>query len=174
MTHVGFSTPKAFNPVSWLVRKFTGAACSHAWFLYYDKDWGFDVVLEAHELGFRLLPYEHFKRQNNIIALFIPKMDIDVGLARVAKEFLGRAYDFGGLLGMSVVLLGRFLKRKWRNPFQSSKAAFCSEACVLALLYSDFPQAEHLLPHETSPQDLMNFFEDMLAKSKDKLVHRAV
>ena len=82
---VGFSTPKSFNPVSWLVRKFTGSRASHAFFVYHDADWDMDVVLEAHELGIRLLPLAHFERTNRVVKLVTPKYPIDAGLAMVEK-----------------------------------------------------------------------------------------
>lgn len=170
--HIGFSTPKKFNPVSAIVRWFSKSSASHAFFIYYDHEWKMDMVMEAHEVGFRLLPYERFKQKNNIVATYTPLLDINVGTARVVKEFLGRAYDFGGLFGMAIVLLGRFLRRKWRNPLNSSHAAFCSEACALALLYSDFPQAETLQPNEMGPQDLMDFLDEAATKSSGKLVRK--
>lgn len=172
--HIGFSTPKKFNPVSAVVRWFTGSQASHSFFIYFDKEWKMDMVMEAHEVGFRLLPYERFKQANNVVATYTPLMDINAGTARVVKEFLGRAYDFGGLFGMAVVLFGRFLRRKWRNPWNSSHAAFCSEACALALLYSDFPQAETLHPTEMGPQDLMDFLDEQVTKSHGKLIRKVV
>jgi len=170
--HIGFSTPRKFNPASAVVRWFTQSKASHAFFIYFDHDWHLDMVLEAHEVGFRLIPYERFQQRNRIVAVYTPMLDINVGTARVVKEFLGRAYDFGGLFGMSIVMLGRWLRRKWRNPWDSSKAAFCSEACVLALKYSDYPKAEHLTPHEMGPQDLMDFLDREAILSSNQLIKK--
>lgn len=157
-THVGFSTPNWFNPVSWIVRKVTGSKCSHAWFLYYDKDFEMDMVMEAHELGFRLTPYEHFKKYNVVVGVFTPRRPIDEGLKFVAKKYLSTVYDFGGLLGMAVVKLGQWFRVKWKNPFRGSKAVFCSEAICIAMKkspgYEDFKED----PDSIDPQTLMDFF----------------
>lgn len=157
-TRVAFSTPKHFNPVSWLVRKFTGSTASHAFFIYYDVDFCSDMVMEAHEVGFRIIPLAHFEKKNEILATFTPKTSIEEGLKKVALEYLGTMYDYGGLFGGLVTMFGKWLKRKWHNPLQSSKAVFCSEAVVIALQESKYPGADGLEARDTTPQDLMNYF----------------
>ena len=157
-TRVGFSTPKYFNPVSWLVRKLTGSRASHAFFVYHDSDFDMDMVMEAHELGFRLTPFEHFQKHNSVVKLVVPQNPIDLGLRIVAHRYLGTMYDYAGLIGMSVVMIGRWLKRKWSNPFRGSKSVYCSESVILAMKKS--PGYEKLdLDSDSSPQDLLNYFE---------------
>jgi hypothetical protein len=158
-TQVGFSTPKHFNPVSWLVRKFTGSKASHAFFVYHDADFDMMMVMEAHELGFRLTPLDHFTKHNKMVKLVTPRNSIDMGLRIIANRYLGSMYDYAGLLGMVVVLVGRWLHRKWKNPFRGSKYVFCSESVILAMRSS--PGYEKLkLDSETDPQDLLNYFEN--------------
>lgn len=155
---IGFSTPRFFNPVSWAVRTLTGSRASHAFFVYFDKDWGMDCVLEAHEVGFRVVPFEHFRRNNRIVKLVTPQHSIEAGLRDVANHYLGSMYDFAGLIGMAVVMLGRWLKLKWRSPFRGARNVFCSEAVILAMKAS--PGYENLpLDSDSSPQDLLNYFE---------------
>lgn len=153
LTRVGFSTPSSFNPVSALIRWITKSQVSHAWLLYRDTDFELDMVMESHELGFRLIPYEKFKLHNRVVQVLDPDVDPTPGLKLLAHS-LGDVYDYGGLLGMSVVLLGRWFKRKWRNPLQSPKHMFCSEAIVVALQASASKKAEDLVPGSTSPQML--------------------
>lgn len=156
-TRIGFSTPKKFNPVSWLVRKLTGSQVSHAFFVYMDSDWGEDFVMEAHELGFRIVSLEKFKKANNILRLIIPKKSIDEGTRRVALEYVGTRYDYEELFGMIVVVVGRWLKAKWKNPFRSTSKVFCSEAVVRAMLLS--PGYETIsLDTDTDPQELLTWF----------------
>jgi len=155
---VGFSTPKMFNPVSWLVRKFTGSKASHAFFVYHDADFDMNMVMEAHELGFRLTPLKHFEKHNNILRLVSPKNPIDFGVKLVARRYLGTMYDYASLFGMIVVMVGRWLKRKWKNPARSSKNVYCSEAVILAMKQS--PGYEKMdLDTESTPQDLYDWFE---------------
>lgn len=161
---VGFSTPNRFNPVSWLVRRLTRSKASHTWFLYWDSDLEMNMVMEAHELGFRLIPFDHFKRSNTVVALFDPRCSIDVGLKLIAREYLSSRYDFAGLLGMAWVKLGRWLKRKWRNPLQSARHLFCSEALALAMRLSDGYDDFKLDPEAVDPQTMLEYFEqDRLA-----------
>lgn len=163
-TRIGFSTPKRFNPVSWLVRKVTGSQASHAFFIYHDQDFDMDVVMEAHELGFRLIPFEQFKKKNKLIGVYVPRAPIDVGLRYVAQRYLGTMYDYGGLLGQITVQLGRWLKRKWKNPFRGSKNVFCSEAVCVALQQSPGFETFTEDPDSVDPQTLMEYFENGLGE----------
>jgi len=158
-TRIGVSTPRGFNPFSWLVLKLTKSTASHAFFVYYDEDWDTDMVMDAHEEGFRILPLTQFEKKNVIVATFHPVVSIEVGVKFVALTFLGTPFDFGGLFGTAFVLLGRWLKRKWHNPLQSARSVFCSEAAVVALQKSGYPGAEKLVPQDTTPQDLLQFFQ---------------
>jgi hypothetical protein len=117
-----------------------------------------DMVMEAHELGFRLLPYERFKKKNRVVAVVTPPINLDLGL-KWAATWLGTAYDFSGLIGMAWVLLARIFKKRARNPFQNSHAMFCSEIAVTALGLSKMPGIEALTPSTTSPEMLLNFLE---------------
>jgi hypothetical protein len=158
-TLIGFSTPRHFNPVSWLVRNFTKSEASHSFFLYWDDDFECDMVIEAHELGFRLITWQRFVKKNRIVALVEPSHSLDKGFARLG-EWVGSAYDFGGLIGQSVVQFGRFLQRKWRNPFRSSRSMFCSESIARCMQWAGHPDAKKFPPKETAPQDLLRFYRE--------------
>lgn len=156
-TLIGFSTPRHFNPVSWLVRRITGSECSHSFFVYWDQDFQCDMVIEAHELGFRLISWPRFVKKNRIVAVVEPTHSLDSGFLKLGA-WVGSAYDFGGLIGQSVVQLGHFLQRKWRNPFRSSRAMFCSESIARCMQWAEDPDAKSFSPKETTPQDLLVFF----------------
>ena len=154
-TLIGFSTPSYFNPVSALIRWIQKSKVSHAWLMYHDVDFDLDMVMEAHELGFRLIPYDQFKKHNTVVEVVSPDVNIDAGLKLLSRS-LGSAYDYPGLLGMGVVLLGRWLHKKWKNPLASPKHMFCSEAIVKALQASNSVKAQDLVADQTSPQMLMD------------------
>ncbi|HVG59343.1 MAG TPA: hypothetical protein VNA24_12360 [Hyalangium sp.] len=158
-TLLGFSTPRSFNPVSWLVRNFTKSEVSHSFFVYWDDDFECDMVIEAHELGFRLITWKRFVKKNRIVALVEPAHSLDKGFTRLG-EWVGSAYDFGGLIGQAVVQFGRFLQRKWRNPFRSSRSMFCSESIARCMQWSGHPDAQKFPPKETTPQDLLKFYRE--------------
>ncbi len=161
MARIGFSTQRG-NPVSATIRFFTGSKTSHAWLLVVDPLFDMELVMEAHELGFRLVPFKTFRKNNRIVALIDPGHPLEPGIREAAK-WLGSIYDFAGLFGMLFVMLGRVLKRKWKNPFRSARSMFCSEAVVRVLRASGYPGAERLSPENTTPQDLLDFFEKQRA-----------
>lgn len=157
-TWVGFSTPNWFNPLSWIVRKISGSKISHTWFVYEDRDFDMLMVMEAHEVGFRLTPFTHFLKYNTVVALFAPKRPLDEGLKVVARKYLSTHYDFGGLLGMAWVKLGRLLKHRWKNPFRDPLHVFCSKALAIAMHeamgYTDFRDD----PETADPEYMMEYF----------------
>lgn len=165
---IGFTTVTN-SIVSRLVRWITNSKCSHAIFVYFDADWGVDMVLEASEVGFREIPLSVFEQQNTVVALLKPKVPMEAGLKHVALTYLGTSFDYSGLLGNGPIIFGRWLKRKWNNPWNTARSVFCSEAVVVAMQHCStletggtvglYPGATELVPENTSPQDLMTFME---------------
>jgi hypothetical protein len=157
MIRVGFST-QLKNPLSRLIRWLTKSKASHAWLLFDDTFFGLRMVMEATEVGFRILPFSNFQAEgNDIVAIVQPAAPLEDGVM-AAGQWLGESYDFAGLLGTSFVLLGRWLRRKWKNPLASPHAMFCSEAVVRVIQAAKYPGSEALVPASTTPQDLLNFF----------------
>lgn len=161
---LGFSTPKAWNPVSWIVRKFTKSKASHAWVAYYDPMLGIDVVAEAHEFGFRIIRYDKFISKNNIVAIFRLGYEPSAFMTKMSI-WLGTMYDFAGLFGMAINIIGRYFGFKaWKNPFHSPDAVFCSESIVRVLQRLDPDKYSILDPDNTSPQDLLDYMYTVVAK----------
>ena len=130
--------------------------------IYRDSDWNMDIAIQIDERTFRLMPYEKYVKSNEIVHLIDVGDknkfgDIDIGMARLAKEFLDTPYDFMGFVGMAIVKLAKFFKRKIKNPLASSSSVICSEGATLALQYGGCPEADSLHAASTSPQDLLNF-----------------
>jgi hypothetical protein len=158
MVRVGFSTHTK-SVLSRIIRWFTGSKASHTWLIIEDTFFGVEMVMEATETGFRLIPFENFKAEgNDIVAIIEPVYPLDVGV-RQAVRWLGESYDFAGLFGSVVVMLGRWLKRKWRNPLDRAQSMFCSEAVVRVLQASLYPGSEKFDPSATTPQDLLDFLK---------------
>lgn len=155
MIKIGFSTHK-HNLLSAVIRWFTKSEVSHCWLLVDDPFFGAPMVLEASEVGLRLTNYADFKKANDVVFLVETPFPLDAGV-HDAWGWLGSAYDFGGLFGMSFVMLGRWLKQKWGNPFASKSARFCSEAIVQILQDAKYPGSETCVAQETGPQDLLDF-----------------
>lgn len=158
-TRVGFSTSK--GPLSAVIRRVMRSPSSHAFLIYYDEDLGTDMVLEAVGEGFHLITLERVKKTSTVVEVIDLKRSLNQGLAFLAG-WLGTRYDTAGLLGMGWVLAGRAIRRRWRNPFGSSKSMFCSEAITRALKADGFPGVDGLDPEATSPADLMAFLKARL------------
>lgn len=164
MVRVGFSTHRS-NLLSTVIRWLTGSKVSHTWLLIDEPYFGIPLVMEATEVGFRLIPYEVFAKKNDIVEIVSvdpTRLDSVEASVKRAAQWLGDDYDFGGLLGSAVILLGRRLKKRWKNPFASSTAMFCSEAVVLVLKGADYPGTENLDPEATTPEDLLDFLRPKL------------
>lgn len=157
MIRIGFSTSKR-NIFSAVIRWFTKSRVSHAWVLIHEPFFDMEMVLEATEFGFRMVPYETFRAKTNVIEVLTlgPSCPLDSAVKRAGRR-LGEDYDFLGLFGGAIVQIGRWLKYKWRNPLASSRAMFCSEAVVYVLQDAGYPGADTLDPEATTPQDLLDF-----------------
>jgi hypothetical protein len=156
-TRIGFSTTDHLS--SRMIRALSGSEVSHAFLVYRDADFDRDMVMEAVAQGFRIVPFDKFQRQNRVVALYAPRHPIDEGL-RAAVDWLGDEYDVGGLFGMALVVLRRWVERRvrhLRNPLASSRSLFCSEAVAWACVAAGYPGFD-LDPESTSPQDLYAFF----------------
>ncbi len=154
---VGFSTRRR-NILSWFIRKVTKSPVSHTWLLLEGSFFGHDMVLEAGHQGYMPIPYEVFSRTCDVVAIKTPKYSLEEGVVQQIPE-IGSDYDYPGLFGGFFVMLGRWLRVKVKNPFQSSKALFCSEAIMDGMKRSGYPGTEHLNPSDVTPSDLLKFFQ---------------
>jgi hypothetical protein len=94
----------------------------------------------------------------SIVKIVTPKYPIEAGMNKMV-DHLGDVYDYKGLFGMAWVELGRWLHKKWINPWHSSDAMFCSELVAQVLRDSNYPGSEQLDPASTDPEMLLKFFE---------------
>jgi hypothetical protein len=125
---------------------------------------GIEMVMEASVDGFHLVPYDVFSAKHDLIIVVSldPAQSAAVeGAVKRAATWLGQEYDVGGLFGNAFVLIGRWFRRKWKNPLASSKSMFCSEAVVRVLQSAEYPGTSDLDPETTTPQDLMDFLGRM-------------
>ena len=159
---VGFSTPKRWNPLSWAIRRATSSPASHAWLLVDDPVFKVRLVVEAGVTGFRIESLARFEKTNVIVAIVTPQHRLEEGMPETAR-WLGEKFDKRGLAGMAWVLVGRlFFHARWKNPFRSVKALFCSEAVARSLVEAKYPGAAELFEgkeEEVAPGDLLRWFE---------------
>ena len=154
---VGFSSGNRM--LSYLIKWATKSKTSHTFLYLSDSFLGTDMVLQATIGGFNLVTYQKFAKSHNIIKLIDLQYPIDEGLKQ-ASLWLGERYDYTGLFGSAFVLIGRWFKRKWTNPWNDSNAMFCSEAIVRVLQASNYLGSEKLDPSSVTPQDLLVFLSN--------------
>jgi hypothetical protein len=130
---------------------------SHTFLIYFDVDFQRDMVMEATDGGFRIVPFDRYTKHADYLRVFKPRLPIDTGLM-AAVDWLGERYDYTGVFGMAWVMFGRWLKRKWHNPWHGANALFCSEAVTKVLQAASYPGVERLEPETTTPEDLLEFF----------------
>jgi len=109
------------------IRFFTGGDVNHAFLGWNDPHFGIPVALGANPNGLTLSPYERFlKPPEQVMCVFEPPASLWPGI-RALAPMLDTPYDYGGLVGMSMVeLVHRALRRWIPNPWRS-KLMFCSE-----------------------------------------------
>lgn len=158
-TRIGFSTSNT-SWVSAVIRWFTHGKVSHCFIVYYDEEWKRDMRLESEGGMGGCVKISTFNPDNkSIVKMFIPKCSIEVGMAKMV-DHLGEVYDYKGLLGMAWVELGRWLKKKWKNPWANPSRMWCSELIARVMLDSSYPGAETLVadPEVVDPEQLYEFF----------------
>ena len=156
---VGFSTGRA-SPVSWLIRKMTGAKVSHAFVIYTSTEYACEMILSEDHGGVQITPLALFKKRNKIIYRVTPKQSLDAALP-AAVQLYGDGYAYAALFAGAWMMLGRRLKKKWHNPVHSTKSMFCSAMIVRlyeAIDYTGFPRDR---PEDVTPDDLYQIVKDI-------------
>lgn len=149
MVSIGFSTTNM--ALSKLIRWVTKAPCSHTFIIF---DWlGSKWVLEAGFFGVVAMPYERFTK-NNIIVSVVDLPGIELDSLKPVLEEMGEAYDFGGLIGGFFPVMGTWFKKKWSNPWDNTKALFCSELVAGWLKLLNFEGFQDINPPETTPKQI--------------------
>lgn len=154
MISVGFSTTN--SPISRIIRWVTGARVSHSFLAFH---WlGVDWALEAGFTGVKMTPLSEFQKHSKIVeSVHLPGVHLlDL---KPALLDLGKSYDFGGLFGNLWIQIGRWLRLKFHNPTQDSRALFCSEFIVEFLKDIGWPGSEGLVAADTTPEDLRKFLK---------------
>lgn len=155
MIRIGFSTSTGL--VSRAIRAFTRAKVSHCFLIVDDSFFGVTLVMEAQRNGFVLVPFKGYAESHQVIAVMEPLFPLDTGV-KLSAEWLGTRYDYLGVVGMALVIAGRWLGRKVRNPLVSSHAVFCSEVLARVAIASEYPGSGALDPDDVSPAELLAFF----------------
>lgn len=148
--HVYVAFSQGSSLVARIIRWFTRSQFSHTFTLFYSTEFQIWVALGADARGWMLTPAS----EENILAAISLKKNLWTGLAKNA-HWLGCAYDYTGLLGMSVVeFCWHWLRRKVRNPINGKNTWFCSE--IETKIIEDSGVQLKLAPGSVDPQALFD------------------
>lgn len=166
-TVVVFTTPRRWTLVSWLIRLFTRSSVSHVGLVI--DVCGVPVLFHSTFGGVQMTPVAAFERTDRVVAAYrvVPELDLRHAIA----EHLGQGYDYPAILGFAwLIVFGRWLKRKAKNPLASPGKLVCSEL----VLHADHASAIHewrgLDPERTHPQILL----DRIRRAKGRSSFEAI
>ena len=117
---------------------------------------GVPVLLQADIGGVQITLRESFLKKHKLVSEYaFTSPGIENALARGVRE-IGERYDYVGLVGFFVVVVGRLLGRRIKNPLASRKAVVCSEF-IVGLDREGFcvPDWRGLDPETTTPGELL-------------------
>ena len=117
---------------------------------------GVPVLLQADIGGVQITPRAKFLRKHRVVSEWaFTSPGIENALAGGVRE-IGERYDYVGLLGYLIVVLGKLFHRRLRNPLAARKAVVCSEF-VVGLDREGYcvPEWKGLDPEATMPADLL-------------------
>jgi hypothetical protein len=142
--------------VSKLIRKVSRSNVNHTLFLVEEQ--GVEMVIGADWNGMAMQTRARFERKGNVIVDVPPLARIiDDGIPFILGA-LDTPYDYSGLFGMPLVLVGKFwFKKHWKNLFAERHALFCSEAAATMFRAINYPGAWMLDPSTTDPGTLRDW-----------------
>ena len=147
---VGFST--STSVISRIIRWFTRSKASHSWVAFDCGELGLRLIMHASVGGYKLNQWTKWRKDNQIVAMYICQEDLSDGLRKMAEQ-LDKPYDY-----WSVIMLApkRWFGKLYKNPVQDGdKRLHCSEALARLLQAHGF--AKDLDPESTTPENLLEF-----------------
>jgi hypothetical protein len=134
---IGFSRPKKWKPLAWLIQKAEGSEYSHVFVTWHCTNIDRRKVFEAVGSGIRILSNTNFKKNAHIVELYQFEVE-DATLFKIEQEahdMTGKPYGYKALLGLAIMRVFNFfnrvfgLKGKQHNPFKDGNY---SQVCVEA------------------------------------------
>lgn len=147
---IGFSRPKTWKPLSWLIQTIEGTQYSHVFVTWYCSNIERRKVFEAVGSGIRILSNVVFKQKAEVVQLYDFYTD-DTTLFLIEQEahdMTGRPYGTTAILGLAIMRFFNWvnarlgLKGRQHNPFKDGKySQICVEAGGMVLSkITDLPE----------------------------------
>ena len=150
---VGFSKPKKFKLLSWLIRQAEHTKFSHTYVKLYDERVDKWIVYEASGMITHCCPEETFYLKNEVI------QEVELTCASFTEsevledaiDSLALPYGMKQLLGLGLVRLSRLFGLKIKNPWSDGRITYvCSEYVgrLLQRLGYDVGDLDELTPKD--------------------------
>jgi hypothetical protein len=126
---IGFSTPKDFNLLAWIIRKVEGAPFSHVYFKYYDDETNQWIIFQASGLLVNMISDNSFMQKEDIVkeVTLTCADDVFIKFKQRAEQQLGIPYGIADLVGIGLVRLAKVFGMSIGNPLDQGKSAYiCS------------------------------------------------
>lgn len=125
---IGFSRPKKWKPLAWLIMKFTGNF-SHTFTTWKCTNIQARKVFEAVGSGVRIISNHRFREKAFVVDVFSFEVSDEVifWLDRYTHEQAGKPYGYKHILGLAYVILMGCVGVKVKNPFKDGRY---SEICL--------------------------------------------
>ena len=130
---IGFSTPKRFKLISWLIRCIEGTPYSHSYVSFLEDA----IICHANKLGIHSISVSEFSNNNH--TLFEFKFNVEDATyrdtLRYCQSFYGCPYGFKQLIGIAIKKIINYLyKKDVCNIFaDGSHTQICVEFCAYTL-----------------------------------------
>lgn len=150
---IGFSKPKKFHILSWLIQKIDRTEFSHVYLKIHSKSIQRDLIYQASGLSVNFCGIRIFNDKNESIIEFIiiitPEEKIEI--LKLAVDLAGKPYGMKELIGIGIVRFLGLFNKKIKNPYaDGSKTYICSElaATILLKLNFKFEELDSVTPKE--------------------------
>lgn len=150
---IGFSTPRNFHILPWIIRKAEHTDFSHVYIKIFSKSLDRYLVYQASGLVVNFCGQDTFYAHHKDVAEFAipvtPEQKIEI--LKRCVDLAGRPYGIKSLIGIGLVRLAAFIGWKIRNPFMDgSKTYICSEiaATLLVMLGFKFTELDSTTPRD--------------------------
>lgn len=134
---IGFSKPKKWKPLAWLIQKIEGTEYSHVFVTWHCSSIQRRKVFEAVGSGIRILSNVNFKKHAEVVDLFHFEASDEqiIQIEQETHDQTGQPYGTKAIIGLGIMRLfnvfNRLFKLKGRqgNPFKDGEY---SQVCVEA------------------------------------------
>jgi hypothetical protein len=152
---IGFSKPKKFKLLAWIIQKVEGTDFSHTYMKFHSDSLSRDLIYQASGLtvnfcGCTTFYSEHVEVDSYVIYVTDEQR---IRILQKAIDLAGKSYGIKLLLGIGLVRFYAMFGKKIANPFSNKETYVCSKLIGAELEELGFT-FEDL--NNTTPKDIRN------------------